>query len=124
MSLDGVRMYVSSTGDRGVVGAETTLRFVQKGSAVFARYSGGNVDRGCLVGRLAGSELAFRYAQREVSGDVHGGRSRCEVTRLTDGRLRIVEHFSWETRVGSGTNVFDEIPDEGVSPHSTSDPTA
>lgn len=111
LSLGGVHMYVSSTGQEGVVGAETTLHFVQKGSAVFARYSGGSVDRGCLIGRLSGSELAFRYAQREVSGDVHGGRSLCEVTRLANGRLRVLEHFSWETRVGSGTNVFDEIPD-------------
>lgn len=109
INLDGVLMYVSSTDQQGVVGAETTLRFVQKGAAVFARYSGGSVQRGCLVGTLAGSELAFRYAQREASGDIHGGRSRCDVSRLSDGRLRIVEHFSWETRVGSGTNVFDEI---------------
>jgi hypothetical protein len=108
ISLNGVQMYVSSTDQSGVVDADTTLHFTQKGSAVFARYSGGNVARGCLVGALVGSELTFRYAQRETSGDIHGGRSQCDVLRLPDGRVCIVEHFTWSTRVGSGTNVFQE----------------
>jgi hypothetical protein len=33
------------------------------------------------------------------------------VDRTADGRIRIVEHFTWSTRAGSGTNVFDEIVD-------------
>ena len=109
MNLNGVRMYVSSTDEQGVVDAATTLHFTQKGSAVFARYSGGRVERGCLVGTLAGSELTFRYAQRETSGDIHSGRSVCEVVGRADGRIRIVEHFSWTSRVGVGTNVFEEL---------------
>ena len=109
MNLDGKVMYVSATASQGVVGAETRLRFHQKGSRVLARYSGGAVSRGCLVGRLNGAKLVFRYAQVEASGDIHGGTSVCEVVRRTDGRTRIVEHFTWATRSGSGTNVFDEI---------------
>jgi hypothetical protein len=104
-------MSVSATSTQGVVGAETHLHFHQKGPRVLARYAGGGVDRGRLVGRLSGSELVFRYAQREASGAIHGGQSVCEVVRLPGGRLRIVEHFTWSTRAGSGTNVFDEIID-------------
>ena len=109
MNLDGKVMYVSATASQGVVGAETRLCFYQKGSRVLARYSGGAISRGCLVGRLEGSELVFRYAQVESSGEIHGGRSICEVTRLQDGRTRIVEHFTWRTRSGSGDNVFVRV---------------
>jgi hypothetical protein len=109
MNLDQVVMFVSSTDERGVVGQGTRLRFLQKGSRVMARYNGGAVSRGCLVGTLSGSQLLFRFAQVETSGDIHGGRSVCEVDRLPDGRIRIVEHFAWRTRPGSGTNVFEEI---------------
>jgi hypothetical protein len=109
LSLDGVCMAVSATDQRGVVNAETTLRFMQRGAVVFARYDGGRVERGRLVGRLVGTVLSFRYAQHEASGDIHGGRSVCDVTRQSDGRLRVIEHFSWDTRYGSGINVFDEI---------------
>ena len=111
MNLDGVHMHVSATAKKSVVSSETRLHLRQKGSRVLGRYSGGAVERGCLVGRLSGPELVFRYTQRETSGEIHGGRSICEVQRLNDGRTRIVEHFTWSTRQGSGTNVFDEIVD-------------
>jgi len=109
MNLDGVWMSVSATDRQGVVSPETVLRFAQRGSRVLARYGGGSVRRGCLVGRLTGSTLTFRYAQTEASGDVHGGRSVCDVTRGPEGRISIVEHFAWDTRDGSGTNVFEEM---------------
>jgi hypothetical protein len=108
MNLDGVVMYVSSSAEQGVVGSGTRLRFLQKDSRVFARYSGGAVERGCLVGTIDGAELAFRYVQREVSGELHAGRSVCELRLREDGRIRILEHFKWSTRSGVGTNVFDE----------------
>ena len=107
-NLNGRTFFVSATAANGVVDTDTRLYFSQVGSRVIARYVGGNVLRGCLVGRLTGDRLDFRYAQRETNAAIHGGRSDCEVQRLDDGRTRIVEHFSWSTRVGSGTNVFDE----------------
>jgi hypothetical protein len=109
INLDGRVMYVSSSAERGVVGLDTRLRFLQKGSRVFARYSGGSVERGCLVGTVAGTKLAFRYVQRERSGELHAGRSLCDLQLREDGRLRILERFKWTTREGAGTNVFDEI---------------
>ena len=109
MNLDRVVMHVSSTADQGVVGPGTRLRFMQKGSRVMGRYSGGAVSRGCLAGRLSGSQLVFRYVQVEASGEIHGGHSVCEVELRPDRRIRIVEHFAWRTRPGSGTNVFEEI---------------
>jgi hypothetical protein len=110
LSLDGVTMFVSATAATGVVDSDTRLHFTQKGSRVAARYDGGAVARGWLVGSLAGSELVFRYVQREVTGAIHSGHSIAPVERRPDGRLRMVEHFTWSSRPGSGTNVFDEVP--------------
>jgi hypothetical protein len=86
ISLDGLRMHVSATASNGVVGAETVLQFVQRGDRVVARYAGGRVERGWLVGRVAGQELHFRYAQREGGEAIHGGASRCEVFALVMAR--------------------------------------
>ncbi len=109
IDLDGIVMHVSATASNGVVDRSTRLRFRQRGMRVWATYSGGKVRRGWLVGRRDGEALTFRYAQAEADGTVHGGRSRCDVQRLEDGRIRIVEHFQWSTRAGQGTNVFDEL---------------
>jgi hypothetical protein len=106
--LHDVWMRVTSTARNGVVGGDTRLHFIQSGSRVRGRYQGGGVVRGYLSGNLSGSALTFRYVQREGSGEIHSGRSFCEVKRRPDGRLRLIEHFEWRSRAGSGTNVFDE----------------
>ena len=51
MSLDGLVMSVTATAERGVVGSDTRIHFIQKGARVLGRYAGGAVDHGCLVGR-------------------------------------------------------------------------
>ena len=109
-NLDGVTMFVSSTAENGVVDARTRLALRQRGSRVVGRYHGGSIRRGVLVGAVSGAGLAFRYLQVEASGEIHGGRSTCDIARTPEGRLRIVERFSWTTREGGGTNVFDELP--------------
>jgi len=109
MRLDNTSFQVSSTAAVGVVSADTRLDFVQRGSRVLGRYYGGSIQRGYLVGTLVRGTLRFRYAQTETTGHVHGGRSTCDLEVLQDGRLRLHEHFIWETRSGQGTNVFDQI---------------
>ena len=109
MNLNGILMKVSSTSGEGVVSSETYLRFTQKGPRVSARYKGGSISRGYPVGAfLDDSRLVFRYTQVEASGAIHGGSSACDVSKGPDGRIRMLEHFTWRTRGGSGTNVFDE----------------
>ena len=112
MDLHSTRFRVSQTADCGVVSPDTRLSFTQRGNRVFGRYGGGSIQRGCLVGALSGTLLQFRFTQREVAGQIHGGRSHCELERLPDGRLRIHEHFTWTTRVGSGTNTFDQVAED------------
>lgn len=108
IALDGRVMHVSSTAANGVVDTTTRMWFRQRGDRVWATYAGGRVRRGALIGRRDGDRLCIRYAQTEAGGDVHGGRSCCDLLQLLDGRVRIIEHFQWSTRSGDGVNVFDE----------------
>ncbi len=108
MNLHGTSFQVSSTAETGVISSHTRLEFEQRGDRVLGRYRGGSIQRGWLVGNLSGRTLRFRYAQKETTGHVHGGRSVCDLEILPSGRLRLHEHFQWETRVGHGTNIFDQ----------------
>ena len=116
MNLDQTQFRVSSTACSGVVSSETRLALEQRGIKILGRYSGGSILRGYLVGTLIGTVLQFRFTQREVAGEIHGGRSVCEFERLADGRLRMHEHFTWTTRVGAGTNTFDQVTDQWERP--------
>lgn len=107
--LHGVRMRAVGTAQAGAVDRSTLFHFSQRGTTIWARYAGGAVELGYLVGSVASGRFVFRYSQVDRKGDVHGGRSVCDVTLLPDGRVRLLEHFHWESRDGSGTNVLEEV---------------
>ena len=37
----------------------------------------------------------------------------CELQQLPDGRMALTEHFTWESRAGSGTNLLEQIAGAG-----------
>jgi hypothetical protein len=86
-SLDGLRMRTVATAVAGEVDGNTLFLFGQRGNTVWARYAGGAVELGYLVGSVTSGRL----------------------TLLPDGRVRMLEHFHWESREGSGTNVLEEV---------------
>ncbi len=109
ISLHGIRMRVVSTAEGGEVNTETLFEFTQDGSVVSARYAGGGVLLGYLVGTISTKGFHFRYAQVDNSGRLDGGYSTCEIGRMADGRVQMAEHFKWDSREGSGTNIYEEI---------------
>ncbi len=90
--------------------SETRFRFAQRDTLVSAEYDGGSIHRGYLVGLLDGNTLEFRYVQVSHDGRLDAGQSRCEILTGRDG-VRLVERYTWETRDGSGTNVFVQCAD-------------
>lgn len=108
--LNGVRMATAESDSDGVVSAETIMLFEQAGNLVSARYRGGNILDGYLIGQLAGQSLHFRYVQADGNGNLDAGVSDGTLDRLADGRLRLFERFQWITRPGGGTNIFEELP--------------
>ncbi len=76
VNIHGRTMYVSGTADAGVVSADRRIRFIQKGSRVMGRYSGGAVTRGCLIGHLRTMERSHLAARASVRAH----RRRCPLT--------------------------------------------
>jgi len=103
-------MRVVSTAEVGVVEGDTLFTFTQEGSVVSAHYSGGRVRLGYLVGFRSPAGLRFRYVQLDTEDRLDSGCSECEIGRTPDGKVRLLEHFQWDTREGSGTNLFEEVP--------------
>lgn len=108
-SLHGVRMRAVSGAETALVSIDTFFEFEQTGNIFSARYRGGEIADGYLIGRfLPGGELEFRYVQADRNGRIDSGVSTGALTRLPDGRLRLVENFQWSTRPECGQNVFEE----------------
>jgi hypothetical protein len=101
-------MRVVQTAANGVVGLGTVFHFTQTGTMVEARYSGGRVAAGYLVGILENDVLSFRYCQISDGTHIDGGTSRGVLEKTPEGRIRVIESFEWESRDGTGVNIWEE----------------
>lgn len=109
-NLDG-RVFADVTVDHaGDVGGDTRFHYFEDSDGVIhARYEGGVVRLGFLVGTRHGDDLAFRYSHVTTSGETASGQCRSTIERLDDGRLRLHEQWEWTSRPGSGTSTLEEV---------------
>jgi hypothetical protein len=108
-SLDGRRFRSAAAVPGGDVTAETVFEYVEQDGIVHARYGGGPIRLGFLVGTRDGDALRFRYAQLRGDGTTATGRCASRIELLDDGRLRLHESWAWESADGAGTSVLDEV---------------
>lgn len=109
-SLEGRTFHTIRTDTQGEATAETLFEYHEDDGVVWARYSGGSVRLGYLVGLRTGDHLDFRYSQLNTAGETASGRCRTTMTMLPDGIVRLSEEWAWETKQGSGTHFTDEVP--------------
>ncbi len=107
INLHNIKMNVVETAGNGVVNQDTIFMFNQKGNRVTARYSGGKVERGFLVGKLNKDQLQFNYAQEHNDGNIAGGESTCQLSINSNGKMQLIENFRWGQ--GIGRNVFQQL---------------
>lgn len=108
-SLDGRTFHDVSPAHAGDVGGDTVFAYHEDpDGTVWARYDGGAVRLGFLVGTRNGDALDFRYAHVTTQGATATGRCTSGIEVLADGRLRLHETWAWESRTGTGTSVLEE----------------
>jgi hypothetical protein len=95
-------------GETGEASAATVFEYHEDDGVVWARYHGGAVRLGFLVGTRKGDRLDFRYSQLNESGETANGHCSTTVSVLPDGRLRLSEDWVWESKSGSGASVMEE----------------
>ncbi len=109
--LDNVKMNVIQTADNGIVNHETIFLFSQNKNTISAKYAGGKILMGFLVGKFTtDNQFAFSYCQMQTDGTLDNGVSLCELSKNESGKIILTEHFEWKSRPGEfGTNIFQEI---------------
>lgn len=111
-SLEGRRFRPPDNVTGGDVGVGTLFEFHEDAGMVWARYEGGRVRLGFLVGTSDGTYLEFRYTQLLVDGGTANGWSRDRIEVLADGRVRLHEAWRWESKAGAGSSVLMEVEPE------------
>jgi len=108
-SLEGRRFRVAEMSDSAEAGTDTVFEYHEQDGVIWARYQGGAVRLGFVVGTRSGDRLEFRYSQVNESGETSNGRCSSTVSALPDGRLRLNETWAWESKPGAGTSANEEI---------------
>jgi len=114
ISMHGRRFRAVADTVGGEVGTETIFEFSQEADLVWARYAGGQVRLGFLIGTSTGTELDFRYTQINSAGETATGHSRDQIESLSDGRIRLHEKWSRDSHEGSGTSILEEIVSSSI----------
>jgi hypothetical protein len=109
VSLDGRRFGVAQMGAQGEASEATSFEYHERDGVIWARYEGGAVRLGFLVGTRDADRLDFRYSQLNTDGETSSGRCTSTISVLPDGRLRLDEDWAWESRPGAGTSAVEEI---------------
>jgi len=111
-SLDGRIFADVTTAHAGDVGADTRFEYHEAADGtVWARYAGGTVGLGFLVGTRVEDRLDFRYSHVTTDGATASGHCQSTIEVLDDGRLRLHETWEWESRDGSGASTVEEVAD-------------
>ena len=108
-SLDGRNFRVAETAEQGEADEATLFEYHEHDGLVWARYEGGMVRLGYLVGTREGSRLRYRYSQLNTSGETSNGRCVATLSLLPDGRLRMDDTWEWESKPGAGTSAHEEV---------------
>jgi len=108
-SLEGRRFRDVTDDHAGDVGADTIFDYHQDGEIVWARYAGGSIKLGFLVGTRHADTLSFRHSHLTADGKTANGSCMSTIVELPDGRLECHEAWQWESRPGAGTSIIREL---------------
>ena len=110
VAIDGLRF--AGAGERPEAGeatSETVFEYHENDGVIWARYEGGPVRLGFLVGTRDRDRLEFRYSQLNDKGETAGGRCSTTVSVLQDGRVRLDQDWAWESKPGAGRDAIEEL---------------
>lgn len=101
---------VSNSGNGEVTG-ETLFHYQQNGTMVMAKYGGGTIRNGNLLGQIdATGTLTFAYQHFNVDNEFRTGRCIATPEKMPNGKLRYHESWEWTGGLeGQGQSIIEEI---------------
>ena len=109
--LEGKTFKLSESTDNGEVNSDTIFRYHQDGENIWAKYDGGSIRKGYLLGKMQeNGTLEFACHHINHEGSLSLGQCVSAPTMLSDGRLKDSEKWQWLTGgKSSGSSEVIEI---------------
>lgn len=95
-TVDGRVFRAAINSENGEVGSETRFYYHQSGKDIRADYSGGQIERGQLLGVMeADGRLRFAYHHLNVTGELMSGQCISTPGWTDGGKLYFDENWQW-----------------------------
>lgn len=97
--------------ENGEVDEQTIFSYHQKGSMLWADYSGGEIVKGHLIGSVhQNGELDFYYQHRNIHSEIKVGKCHSTPHVMEDGKIELREEWQWLNGDKSkGISILNEI---------------
>jgi hypothetical protein len=111
INYDGKIFIPLKNSDNGQVSQQTVFYYRQKANVVTGEYSGGEIVSGHLIALVQNDgSLDMRYHHIDVRGELKTGKCLSVPEALSDGRIRLHEHWQWTcSDLTTGSSVIEEI---------------
>jgi len=95
----------------GEVSNETTFSYQQKGAVISARYEGGNIREGNILGRVeSDGTIQMSYQHWNMENEFRAGICTSTPERLPNGKIRLYESWEWTNGMeGRGESIIEEV---------------
>jgi len=97
--------------ENGEVSSETIFYYKQQGEILTARYSGGEIVEGHLIGKVdVDGRIDMRYHHINQKGDLMTGKCHSIPEVMKNGKIRLHEEWEWTSGdLSKGTSFIEEI---------------
>jgi hypothetical protein len=102
---------VVSNSETGETNSDTIFHYQQERNIVWAKYQGGKVQFGSLIGIVSDEgQIDMRYQQVNEKGGLMTGKCVSTPEVLADGRIRLHEVWKWTSGdLSEGKSIIEEL---------------
>lgn len=96
INYDGRKFIPKMNSENGEVGEQTSFTYHQNGNLLWAEYSGGDILKGSLIGKvLCNGELDFVYHHMNQNMEIKTGQCHSVPTVQENGKIELSEQWQW-----------------------------
>ncbi len=111
IDINNKKFKVQMNSDNGEVSSGTIFTYYQRKHIVWAKYSGGEIEQGFLVGKIVDSKcLELVYLHINTQLELMTGKCKSKVSLNESGKIMLTENWQWTCKdFSKGESIMIEI---------------
>lgn len=110
INLNNKKFTSQSNSSNGEVSNDTIFNYHQQEEMIWAEYSGGQILKGNLIGKIIDNHLEFVYQHININQEIMTGKCKSYPEANSSGEIILKEFWQWTCRDQSkGNSILIEI---------------